>query len=162
MAEMLPDLILAGLLLLTTFWCGLLYRRLHRLRVDRGDIEEFVAAISAATQRAEAAIAGIRETASVLQQALGSQQEAARQQEAELARLADGSARLARRLETAIHQGARTMAELGLARERDSGSTSPLSTARQMPTGPAASGAAARHDMPRADPELLKALEALR
>jgi hypothetical protein len=163
MTDTLSDLILAGLLVLTTFWCGLLYQRLRRLRLDRSDIEEFVAASSSATQRAEAAIAGIRETASELQQALGNQQEAAQQQTAELARLAEGSARLARRLEAAIHQGARTMAELGLTREREGGTmAAPAAGARQAPTGTMAAGFAARHDPPKLDPGLLKALEALR
>jgi hypothetical protein len=155
-------MVLAGLLLLTAFTCGLLYRRLHRLRIDRGDIEEFVAAVSTAAQRAETAIAGIRETASGLQQSLGRQQEAARQQEAELAQLVDGSTRLARRLEAAIHQGARTIAEIGLSRERTEEGTAPTAALRQVSPRPVAFMTGARQDPPKVDPELLKTLEALR
>ena len=75
MIELAANLLVAFLLVLTTSWCVLLYRRLGRLRVERSDIEAFVTAIDAASRRAEAAIAGIRDSALEAQRALGGQQE---------------------------------------------------------------------------------------
>ena len=49
MMELAANLLVAFLLALTTTWCVLLYRGLDRLRVERRDIEAFVAAIDAAT-----------------------------------------------------------------------------------------------------------------
>ena len=115
MIELAANLLVAFLLVLTTTWCVLLYRRLARLRVERRDIEAFVAAIDTASQRAEAAIAGIRESAVEAQRALGGQKEQAQQRIAELSRLVDNAGRMARRVETALHQGARSMAESGSA-----------------------------------------------
>ena len=63
MIELLADLILGGLLVLTSGWCALLYRRLQRLRVERSDIETFMTAVDGAVRRAELAIAGIRDGA---------------------------------------------------------------------------------------------------
>ena len=78
MVEVAANLLVAFLLVLTTTWCVLLYRRLDRLRVERRDIESFVAAIDAATQRAETAIAGLRVAAGEAHQALSGLQEQAR------------------------------------------------------------------------------------
>ena len=44
------DLIVAGLLVLTSCWCSLLYRRLQRLRVERSEIETFLAAVDGASR----------------------------------------------------------------------------------------------------------------
>ena len=84
MIELAANLLVAFLLVLTTSWCVLLYRRLGRLRVERSDIEDFVTAIDTASQRAEAAIAGIRESALEAQRALGGQKELAQQRIGEL------------------------------------------------------------------------------
>ena len=42
MIDLAANLLVAFLLVLTTSWCVLLYRRLGRLRVERRDIEAFV------------------------------------------------------------------------------------------------------------------------
>jgi hypothetical protein len=99
MMELAANLLVAFLLALTTTWCVLLYRRLARLRIERRDIEEFVAAIDAATQRAESATAGIRATAHEAQQTLRDGDELVKRRAAELARLVESGARVARRLE---------------------------------------------------------------
>lgn len=157
MVELAPDLLVAFLLVLTTTWCVLLHRRLGRLRIERRDIETFVGAVDKATRQAEAAIGGIRAAAAEAQRTLGAEQEAAQQRAAELTRLLDSGGRMARRLETSLHQGARTMAEDGLARRRDGGLA-------QHPEPPGAvPGKVPQHAAsPAIDAELLRALEALR
>jgi flagellar motor switch protein FliM len=47
--DLAADLVLAGLLLLTTAWCALVYHRLRRLRTERGEMEAFIATLAAAT-----------------------------------------------------------------------------------------------------------------
>ena len=125
----------------------LLYRRLGRLRVERSDIEAFVTAIDTASQRAEAAIAGIRESALEAQRALGGQKELAQQRIAELSRLVDSAGRMARRVETALHQGARSMAEDSARARRRAAAVS----ARNRQLGCAPSCAAARRAARRAE-----------
>lgn len=161
MIELAANLLVAFLLVLTTSWCALLYRRLGRLRVERRDIEVFVTAIDAAARRAEQAIAGIRETAAETQRALDTEQNQAQQRAAELGRLLESATRMARRIEGAVHQGARAMAEEGLVRDRAAAERVELADAKRA--APAtAEGAAPRNGRPRIDAELLKALEALR
>lgn len=157
MIELAPDLLVAFLLVLTTTWCVLLHRRLGRLRIERRDIEAFVSAVDTATRQAEAAIGGIRASAAEAQRTLGGQQEAAQQRAAELARLLDNGGRMARRLEAALHHGARTMAEDALGRER-AGSVIQQAQVHDAPADKGRQSAAA----PAIDAELLRALEALR
>jgi Domain of unknown function (DUF6468) len=169
MMELAANLLVAFLLALTTTWCVLLYRRLDQLRVERRDIEVFVAAIDAAAQRAESAAAGIRATAHEAQQALRNGDELVKQRAAELARLVESGGRMARRLEAAVHQGARAGAEpgappIGKAIERDRRAT-------DAPAGPNDAGSRAspplngperRLGRPRIDADLLRTLEGLR
>ncbi|HEX6015645.1 MAG TPA: DUF6468 domain-containing protein [Geminicoccaceae bacterium] len=169
MTELAANLLVAFLLALTTTWCVLLYRRLDRLRIERRDIEAFVAAIDAATQRAESATAGIRATALEAQQALRDGDELVKQRAAELARLVESGGRIARRLEAAVHQAARAGAlagapPIGKGIERDrraaDASTGPGDlglTASPPPDGPER-----RPGRPRIDADLLKTLEGLR
>ena len=162
MIDLAVNLLLAFLLVLTTSWCVLLYRRLGRLRVERRDIEAFVAAIDAAARRAEQAIAGIRETAAETQRALDGEQQLAQQRASELARLLDSATRMARRVESAVHQGARAMAEEGLARDRGAAREEGGASGKRPAPVAAGDAPAARASRPRIDAELLKALEALR
>ena len=152
MTEFGADLLVAFLLALTTIWCVLLYLRLGRLRVERSDIEAFVAAVDAATRRAERPSRGIRDTAAETQRMLAGQKELAQQRAAELSRLATAPARMARRVEAALHQGARTMAEKAVGRER------PRSRRLWRPkrdTGPAAAPGGSRGRRRPNRPELL-------
>ncbi|MEK0085946.1 hypothetical protein [Benzoatithermus flavus] len=63
MLELAIDTASMVLLAATSVSCLALHRRLRHLQTDRGDIEAFVRMLDAATQRAEATIAGIREAA---------------------------------------------------------------------------------------------------
>ena len=157
MIELAPDLLVAFLLVLTTTWCVLLHRRLGRLRLERRDIEAFVSAVDTATRHAEAAIGGIRAAAAEAQRTLGGQQEAAQQRAGELTRLLDSSGRMARRLESSLHQGARTMADEALVQRRAGGATPPPETS--VAPGDKRTQ---RSTAPAIDAELLRALEALR
>jgi hypothetical protein len=118
MTSIAADLIVAGLLVLTSTWCAVLYRQLQRLRMDRSDVETFLSAIDAAARRAELAIAGLRDGAADSQRRLAVDQQALDQRMAELARLIENAGRMARRVESALHQGARAMAEEAVQRER--------------------------------------------
>jgi Domain of unknown function (DUF6468) len=161
MIELAANLLVAFLLVLTTSWCVLLYRRLDRLRVERSDVESFLAAVDGAVRRAEQAVAGIRDGAGEAQRLLAAEQGQAQQRAAELARLVDSAGRMARRVETAIHQGARAMAEDSL--ERDRGGQRSVRDDGARPAG-ASDGREVRERpaRPRIDAELLKALESLR
>ena len=94
------------------------------------------------------------------QRLLAAEQGQAQQRAAELARLVDSAGRMARRVETAIHQGARAMAEDSLERGAVPHGAR-ATTARGQPAPPRA-GWAQRSGRPQIDAELLKALEALR
>lgn len=157
MVELAPDLLVAFLLVMTTTWCVLLHRRLGRLRIERRDIEAFVSAVDTATRQAEAAVGGIRAAAAEAQRTLGGQQEAVQQRIAELTRLLDSGGRMARRLESSLHQGARTLADDALAHRR-------VGSAAPQPEPPAAppDKGGQRTAAPAIDAELLRALEALR
>ena len=161
MIELAANLLVAFLLVLTTSWCVLLYRRLDRLRVERSDIETFLGAVDGAVRRAEQAVAGIRDGAAEAQRLLAAEQGQAQQRVAELARLVDSAGRMARRVETAIHQGARAMAEDSLERERSASRSPRDDSARAAGTAEGRDGRE-RSGRPRIDAELLKALEALR
>ncbi|MFZ1426081.1 MAG: DUF6468 domain-containing protein [Geminicoccaceae bacterium] len=157
MVELAPDLLVAFLLVVTTTWCVLLHRRLGRLRIERRDIEVFVSAVDTATRQAEAAIGGIRAAAAEAQRTLGGQQETAQQRVAELTRLLDSGGRMVRRLESSLHQGARTMADDALAHRRAGGAA----PQPELPAAPPDMGRQ-RTTAPAIDAELLRALEALR
>jgi hypothetical protein len=166
--DLAGDLLLASLLLLTITWCVLLARRLRRLKVERGDIAEFVAAIDGATQRAEAAIAGMRETARETQLMLSQQREATEARMTELTRLAEGGAQLARRLETVLHRGSRSLVDVQGGRDPSRPAARPAaSTLSAMRPGAAAPSRAhpqttSGNGPIQANESLLKTLEALR
>jgi hypothetical protein len=169
MMELAANLLVAFLLSLTTTWCVLLYRRLDRLRIERRDIEAFVAAIDAATQRAESATAGIRATAHEAQQALRDGDELVKQRAAELARLVESGGRMARRLEAAVHQGARAGAEAGalptgkgVERDRQAANATTARGEAGEPASPLPGGPERRPGRPRVDADLLRTLEGLR
>ena len=162
MIALAADLLLAFLLVLTASWCVLLYRRLERLRVDRGDIEAFVTAVDAAVRRAEQAIAGIRDSAAAAQRVLDAEQATSQQRVAELTRLIDSAGRMAHRIEAAVHHGARAMAADSLSRGRDAQRRQAPDQAppEAEPESPAARPP--RAGRPRLNAELLRVLEALR
>ena len=110
------NLVIAGglaiLLLATCAWCAVVDRRLRRLRLERGELMEFVTALNTASARAEAAIAGLRGATSAVEKELSSRTEEASRRAADLARLLEAASRVLRRLEQGVHQGVRSAAEL--------------------------------------------------
>src|SRR4051794_20932110 len=119
---LLPDAILCALLLATSAWCALVHRRLRSLLTHKGEMAAFIAALGAATGRAEAAIAGLREVAADVDQRQAEQAEVARQRGADLARAIENGGRLARRLEADLDHGARTLAVGGRRGDTSAGS----------------------------------------
>ncbi|MFO1047685.1 MAG: hypothetical protein U1E52_07275 [Geminicoccaceae bacterium] len=157
MINLLADLLVAFLLVLTSTWCALLYRRLHRLKVERSDIETFLGAVDSAVRKAELAIAGIRDGAAEAQRRLAVDQTALEQKTVELSRLLESAGRMARRVEGAVHEGARTLAEQAVQRERANARAKPGET-----SAAAAAGTAEPTPRPRLEVELAKLLERLR
>ncbi|MFO1068447.1 MAG: DUF6468 domain-containing protein [Geminicoccaceae bacterium] len=156
MAETAMDLVLCALLAATIAWCAVVHRRLRALRADRGELEGFVAALGAATERAEAAIAGLRGAGEAARQELLKQDEESRQRVEEVVRAVDGAGRMLRRLETAIQHAARLAAE-----------PPPRERTRPMPPEPAPVAAAeprpaAPGTRPRISEDLLRVLQNLR
>jgi hypothetical protein len=180
LTETLADLALAALLAANAVWCALLHRRLRRLgTAERGELEAFVAALGAASGRAESAIAGLREAALEAEARLREQGDSARQRGGELARLVESGSRLARRLEADLGHGVRGLAAAtggpgragqGTARgrpEQDAdrpvvqrpGSGAPRPPERHAPADAAPGGAP---PLPPPPDALLRALETLR
>jgi hypothetical protein len=163
MTSLAADLIVACLLVLTSAWCAALYRRLQRLRVERSDIETFLSAVDGAARRAELAIAGIRDGAAEAQRRLAVDQQALEQRVAELTRLIESAGRMARRVESAVHQGARAMAEEAVQRDRPR--TPPHEPRAEVGDGkPEAGGRgpSSQSPRPRIEAELARLLERLR
>ncbi|MEC7514094.1 MAG: DUF6468 domain-containing protein, partial [Pseudomonadota bacterium] len=64
------DVVLVILLVATIIYAVVLNRRLAVLRTDRKDLEEFIQRLNGASQRAEAALSGIKVTAEQTQRVL--------------------------------------------------------------------------------------------
>lgn len=138
--DVVADLVLAALLLLTAAWCALVHQRLRRLRTERGEMEAFIATLTAATERAEEATSGLRGAVAEAERGLHEQGSAARQRAAELARLLESASRVLRRLEAAVHGGARSLAEQGLHREKAEPEAAPAAAAGESRTRRSAEG----------------------
>lgn len=163
MVEMAVELLLAALLMLTVVWCALVHQRLRRLRADKGEMEGFIAALSAVTERAEAAIAGLRGVGEATRQELEKQEEAARRRTEDLARAMDGAQRLLRRFESVQQQVARQPVDFERRDARDRPAVRPSATPdaetpptrRNTPPDPAG-------PRPKISDELLRVLQGLR
>ena len=164
MIELAADLLVAFLLVLTTSWCVLLYRRLDRLRVERSDIETFLAAVDGAVAPGRAGgRRHPRRRRSKRSALLAAEQEQAQQRIAELTRLVDSAGRMARRVETRHPSGR----QRPWPRTASSASAAPHGSLadgrRGQPALPSAGDEPReRPARPQIDAELLKALEALR
>jgi hypothetical protein len=156
MAETAMDLVLCALLALTILWCAVVHRRLRALRADKGELETFVASLGAATERAEAAIAGLRGAGEAACRELQKQDDESRQRTEDLVRAVDGAGRMLRRLEAAIQNAARLAAE-PVARER-ARPASPPDPPAAVPEPRAAAGGS----RPRISEDLLRVLQNLR
>jgi hypothetical protein len=111
-AETVLDLVLLVVMLVVLGWSVVLHAKLRRLRGEDGELDRFVVALDAASDRAHAAIDGLREAGGELQAGLARGQEAARRRGEDLERLTDSAARMLRRLEQAIADAARVTAAL--------------------------------------------------
>ncbi len=112
MVELALQITLVVLLLLTVAWCVLVHSRLGRLRVDRGEMAAFISALDDATARAEEAVRQMHEANRVVESAAQEQQRRARRHSEELGRLMHNAARVIKRLEVAVEQGATQAAVL--------------------------------------------------
>jgi hypothetical protein len=153
MVETIGDVMLAALLLLSIVWSALLHRRLTRLRADRSELEGFIGALAGATDRAEAAIGGLRSAGSTVTRDLQAQEESTRRSIDQLTRALEAAARTVRRLEQLQQAPASRPVERG---DRPS-PTQPLGK-RDRPAEPAAAGA----ESSRIPADVMRVLQGLR
>ena len=73
MADLALQLLLVALLLLTIAWCVLVHLRLRRFRLERGELQGLIDALTIAAERAEAATAGLKETGRRVEDEVGRQ-----------------------------------------------------------------------------------------
>ncbi len=170
MAETAIELVLTVMLLLTVVWCVLVHQRLRRLRADKGEMESFIGALSLVTDRAEAAIAGLKAAGETTHEQLGRQEEAARKRAEELARAMDAAQRMLRRLESGYQQAMRYTADLdrrepfGGSREASGHATRPRDADDRPPSRDSEPrpGGKPAEAKPRISDELLRVLQGLR
>ncbi len=112
MIDLALQIILVVLLLLTITWCVIVHHRLRRLRVDRGELQSFIAALAEATERAEAAVQRMYEANRAVEGSAREQARRTRQESEALARLVDNASRVIKRLDAAVENGATKLAEL--------------------------------------------------
>lgn len=163
------DVLMILLLGATSLWCVRVHRRLVALRAGQGEISAFVEALAAATARAEQAVRDLRAAAGETVTAQEAQETALKARRDELARMMDGAQRMSRRLEDALGQGARLVAELKTRQDIQAARAMSAQPADADPQPaadhpPAAARPAAGDGRPRrrvAD-ELLEALQKLR
>jgi hypothetical protein len=160
---MAVELLLAALLMLTVVWCALVHQRLRRLRADKGEMEGFIAALTAVTERAEAAIAGLRGVGETTRQELERQESAARRRTEDLARAMDGAQRMLRRFESAQQQASRPTAEPDRRETRDRQTARPANPIEtEAPPTRVSPPSEAGGPRPRISDELLRVLQGLR
>lgn len=156
------DLVMIALLVATIVWCIRVHRRLVALRAGQGEIAAFVGTLTEATGRAEQAVRDMKAAATETVAAQDAQEAALKARRDELARTFDAAQRMARRLEEALGQGARLVAELRACQDAQ--------PPRPPSAEPAARGAGAPEAMAvgpvrprrRVAEELLEALQKLR
>jgi hypothetical protein len=162
MVETVIDAASMVLLVATGLSCLVLHHRLRGLRTERGELEAVVQALDAATHRAEAAAAGIREAAGEAQLLLARHGEEAEERIAELMRLTGAPASIPGR--TAWQGAARTRP--GGAALRDPRPAAAPATAAGASHGAKEAGRdaanGASRPAPKVDLGLIKALEGLR
>lgn len=163
MLKIALDLLLIALLSVTALWCVRVHRRLAALKADRGDLAAFVESLATATTRAERIVQEMKAASGEAAVAREAQESAARDRREELDRAVEAAQRMARRLEDALGQGARLVAELKARQDAQA-----LRASAQPEPPPAPGPAAAEPAAPPAAPrrrvrdDLLEALQKLR
>ena len=164
--SILLDVVVACLLVATIVLAVLLNRRLDRLRDGRAELAETVRSLAEATQKAEVAIRGLRQTASEAGDALQRRIDKAGSLRDELQLIAETADRLASRIEGAAGRTARP------AQTSDKAAPDKPATNNQGADKPAAAPRRAAHPAERpeqaselrsqAERDLLKALKDIR
>jgi|DewCreStandDraft_4_1066084.scaffolds.fasta_scaffold00146_119 hypothetical protein len=163
MLRMALDLLSIVLLSVTAFWCVRVHRRLVALRSDRAEIAAFVESLATATARAERIVQEMKAASGEAAVAREAQESAARDRREELDRTVEAAQKMARRLEDALGQGARLVAELRARQDAQALRTTAQPEPPPAPT-PAAAEPAAAPAPPRrrVRDDLLEALQKLR
>lgn len=163
MSKIALDLLLIALLSVTALWCVRVHRRLVALRADRGDIAAFVESLATATARAERIVQEMKAASGEAVVAREAQESAARDRREELERAVEAAQKMARRLEDALGQGARLVAELKARQDaqvlRTAAQPEPAPAPPATAAEPAAAPAGSRR---RVRDDLLEALQKLR
>lgn len=159
MIDTAVELLLAVLLLLTIVWCALVHQRLRRLRADKGEMEAFIGALTVVTERAEAAISGLRSVGEATHEQLVRQEDATRKRAEELARAMEAASRMLRRMETGYQQAMRSVAD---AERREPVRPAPRSGQLARDLDEPRQAAAPAEPRPRISDELLRVLQGLR
>ena len=160
------DVVLVILLVATIIYAVVLNRRLSVLRTDRKDLEEFIQRLNGASQRAEAALSGIKVTAEQTQRVLNENGERAQALRDELIFLIERGDKVGEKLAVSRSVIGETPAPPpGQTPEQSLGPTSERAP-ESTPVGRAARStrAADRDDAPRsqAEEDLLRALRDVR
>lgn len=159
-ASLVLDGLIAVLLVATIAYCALLSRKLQALRRNNDELRRVIASFDAATAKAEAGVARLKETGDAIGEALQEQMDEARARYDELAFLADRAEKLASALEPQASRPRRPSAP----RRTEGAAKGPGKGSGRGPGQGATRdrGSAAAPDLSRAERELLRALESAR
>ena len=160
------DVVLVILLVATIIYAIVLNRRLAVLRTDRKDLEEFIQRLNGASQRAEAALSGIKVTAEQTQRVLNENGERAQALRDELIFLIERGDKVGERLAVSRSVIDETPAPPPAQTPEQSPGPASERAPERPPVGRAARStrAADRDDAPRsqAEEDLLRALRDVR
>ncbi len=111
MLEFALEVILCLLMIPTIVWSIVIHRKLRRLRTDQGEMTAFIEALNETIVRAERAVGTLQAVGRETIERHDNQQAEARKAADEIARGIQSAARLLRRLDTALQQGTKLLAE---------------------------------------------------
>lgn len=162
MVTIVLELLLVTLLVVTSVWCVLVYRRLAALKADRAALGAFVDALDAATARAERTVHEMRSAGAAVTAAVEAHEAALEKRREELDRLVEAAQRMSRRLDELLGRSARLAAEFRTRKDMlvSAAGASPREPAASAPPEPVAEEASARPA--RTVDALLEALQKLR
>ncbi len=109
--------LMCALMLLTIVWCILLYRRLRRLRVDRGEMALFVESLNDMITKAESAVTALQHAGREAIADHDRRREETQNCSEELARGIQIAARMLRRLDAALAGGTQSLAKIRTSQE---------------------------------------------
>ncbi|MEO1016171.1 MAG: DUF6468 domain-containing protein [Pseudomonadota bacterium] len=112
MFEIALEFILCLLMVPTIFWSVLIHRRLRRMRTDQGEMTAFIEALNETIVRAERAVGTLQAVGRETIERHDRQQTEAKATAEDVTRGIQSAARLLRRLDTALQNGTKTLAEI--------------------------------------------------